>query len=195
MSKIYNPTQLDGTPIKEMRLGDLLAPATDVLKASGLESITQRVTHTANGSDFFLEFSNGIPTGEIRAIFPEMDRDEMMAEGWRDISLIISLSFGKVAMTWRGHYFKEPVPLDVDLTIIQGNSGYLSDKLILADRRVEKPEISSFKEIILARMKSGDPKYAKPGDDYGNMSFTRIYTVINRFLKDWTTSHRFIERD
>ena len=64
MSTIH-PTHLDGNPIQDLPLSALLQPASDIVKASGLESIRQIGFHHKKDFQFFFEFDAGRPTGEI----------------------------------------------------------------------------------------------------------------------------------
>ena len=193
MSTIH-PTQLDGTPIQELPLSALLQPASDIVKASGVETIQQIGFYQKNNFQFFFEFENGHPGGEIRPLFPAMDVEELLAEGWEHIAVELHFSVQKVTLVLRGYYFREPVPLDFHLTITQGPSGYTRDAISITDRRIQEAENTSFKEIMDIRLKSGDPKYAGSNDVYGSMSMTRMVKILNRYLRDWTVSHRIIER-
>jgi len=193
MSTIH-PTQLDGNPIQDLPLSALLQPASDIVKASGLESIHQIGFYQKNNFQFFFEFDTGNPTGEIRPLFPAMDAEELMAEGWDHLALELHLAVQKVTLVIRGYYFREPVPLDFNLTIVQGPAGYLKDSMSITDRRIQEAETSSFKDLMEIRLKSGDPKYAGSNDVYGSMTITRMIKILNRYLRDWTVSHRIIER-
>jgi len=193
MSTIH-PTHLDGNPIQDLPLSALLQPASDIVKASGLESIRQIGFHHKKDFQFFFEFDAGRPSGEIRPMFPAMDAEELMAEGWEHLALEVHLAVQKVTLVVRGYYFREPVPLDFHLTIQQGPAGYLKDTIAITDRRIQETENSSFKDIMEIRLKSGDPKYAGANDIYGSMTITRMIKILNRYLRDWTVSHRIIER-
>ncbi|PKN46058.1 MAG: hypothetical protein CVU59_07170 [Deltaproteobacteria bacterium HGW-Deltaproteobacteria-17] len=193
MSTIH-PTQLDGNPIQDLPLTALLQPASDIVKASGLESIHQIGFYQKNNFQFFFEFETGHPSGEIRPLFPAMDSEELLAEGWDHVALELHLAVQKVTLVIRGYYFREPVPLDFHMTIVQGPAGYLKDTIVITDRRTQEPENTSFKDIMEIRLKSGDPKYAGTNDVYGSMTITRMVKILNRFLRDWTVSHRIIER-
>lgn len=193
MSTIH-PTHLDGNPIQDLPLSALLQPASDIVKASGLESIRQIGFYRKKDFQFFFEFDAGHPTGEIRPMYPAMDAEELMAEGWEHLALEVHLAVQKVTLVLRGYYFREPVPLDFQLTIQQGAAGYLKDSIVITDRRIQEAENSSFKDIMEIRLKSGDPKYAGSNDVYGSMTITRMVKILNRYLRDWTVSHRIIER-
>ncbi len=189
-----HPTQLDGKAIQDLPLSALLQPASDIVRASGLESIVQVGFHQKNLFQFFIEFENGHPSGEIRPLFPELETEELFAEGWENISLELHLAVQKVTLVVRGYYFREPVPLDFSMTIVQGTNGYLKDEVTIHDRRIQETETTSLKEIMDIRLKSGDPKYAGANDVYGSMALSREMKILNRFLRDWTISHRIIER-
>ena len=190
-----NPDQIDGTPIRELPLSALVQPANDIITASGMRSFTQRGVYTKGKMNYFMELGHAVPMGELRPLFPNWDEEEILADGWENISFELELAMNKVTMVVRGFYEKPPVPVDVTFTIMQGESGYVKDSFIILDRRTDKASETSFKEIMETRMKSGDYTYAGSNDVYGEMPFMRIVKVINRFLKDWSLKNRIIERD
>ncbi|MBN2725107.1 MAG: hypothetical protein JXR95_13670 [Deltaproteobacteria bacterium] len=190
-----NPTQLDGNPLRELKLSDIQSASEDILKASGLTSFVQRYTFTDNNESYFIEFDNLSPRGEIRPLIFKFERDEAMAEGWKIINLSLKFAFGSITFLVTGHYFREPVPVDFSFTYTMNGSNVVADSIVLSDRRIDDDELTSLKEVMSDKLKSGDPKYAGSNDVYGDMDFSRILKVINRFLKDWTTRHRFIEKD
>lgn len=191
----FNPAQIDGQPIKELPLSALIQPAKDIVSASGLRSFTQRGFFTKGSYNYFIELGQAVPLGELRALFPDWEEDEILTDGWENVSFDLELSATSVTMIMRGFYHKAPVPVDVTLTLGQGEAGYTKDSLTIFDRRTEKQTASTFKEVMETRMKSGDYKYAGSSDTYGEMAMVRILKVLNRFLKDWSLKNRIIERD
>ncbi len=191
-----NPAQIDGTPLRELPLSAFVQPANDIVTASGLRAVTQRGTYAKGRMNYFLELGTASPLGEIRPLFPEWEEEDLLADGWENCSFTLELAQNKVTMILEGYYHKPPVPLDITLTLVQGPEGhYLKDTLSIFDRRVERETPSSLKEIMEARMKSGDFKYAGSNDVYGEMSLERMFKVLNRYLKDWALMNRILERD
>ncbi|MDA3862797.1 MAG: hypothetical protein PF689_02910 [Deltaproteobacteria bacterium] len=194
MTKI-NPSQIDGTPIEELPLSKLIQPAEDILAASGLSTLLQRLVYTEKEKSFFLEFSNIMPSGEIRPLFPDFKKEKLLKSSWKKIFVEIILTNQGVRFNLKGHYFKSPVPIDLDFTILQGQKEYKEDSIKIFDRRIEKTYQTSFKEIMETKMKTGDLKYTKATEVYGELTIQKIIKIFNRFLKDWTLKHRIIERN
>ncbi len=187
-------THLDGGPIVELTLSALRQPATDIAKAAGIDTVRQVGLYRKGDSHFFFEFENHVPQGELRALFPAMELEELLAEGWEYLAVELHLSVQKVTFGLRGKYFREPVPLEFNFTLTQGPSGYVKDQISITDLRIDETENTTFKDIMEIRLKSGDPKYAGSNDVYGALPIQRIVKILNRFVRDWTVSHRIIER-
>ncbi|MBU1238772.1 hypothetical protein KKF84_16875 [Myxococcota bacterium] len=190
-----NPAQIDGTPLRELPLSALIQPTNDIVTASGLRSFTQRGTYAKGRMNYFLELGTASPLGEIRPLFPEWEDEDLLSDGWENVSFSLEMAMNKVTMVLEGFYQKPPVPVDVTLSITQGEGGYLKDTLDIFDRRTGRDNMTSLKEIMETRMKSGDFKYAGAKDKYGEMNLDRILKVLNRYLKDWALMNRIIERD
>ncbi|MBU1218733.1 hypothetical protein KKF34_12495 [Myxococcota bacterium] len=190
-----NPTQLDGNPVKDLVISNLLAASEDILKASGLTTFVQRYVYTEKETNYFIEFDNVSPRGEIRPLIFQFDREEAFTEGWKVISLELKFAFGSVTLMINGSYYREPVPVELKFVYTMKSSGVSHDSMIVIDRRIEKEELTSLKDVMSEKLKSGDPKYAGSSDIYGEIDTNRIVKILNRFLKDWCTRHRFIEKD
>lgn len=188
------PTQLDSTPIVELPLSALLQPASDIVKAAGIDTVKQVGLYKKDDSHFFFEFEHHVPQGEVRALFPALELEDLLAEGWEYLAIELHLSVQKVTFCMRGKYFREPVPLEFHFVLTQGPSSYVKDQISITDLRINETETTSFKEIMEIRLKSGDPKYAGSNDVYGNLPIQRIIKILNRYVRDWTVSHRIIER-
>ena len=188
---------VNGTPIMEAKLADLLEPAKSLLKNYSLAQLVQRQFYTeGEGDAFFVELDSSVPSSGFEVLFPELTKEDILVEGWKHIHFSIVLELKRVGLVIEGHYVKDPVPVDVKLRLFQGSSGYVEDLVELNDTRPGGyHERLTFKEILEAKLKSGDPKYAGPDDVYGEMSLARIFKVFGRFLRDWTMRHKFIEKD
>ncbi len=181
--------------MKELPLSALLAPAKDIVSASGLRSFLQRGVFQKGSYSYFIELGHEVPLGELRALFPDWEEEEILTDGWETLSFELELAATRVTMNMRGFYHKPPVPIDVTLSLTQGEAGYVKDSITIVDRRTERTTTTSFKEVMETKMKSGDFKYANASDTYGEMTMLRITKVLNRFLKDWSLKNRIIERE
>jgi hypothetical protein len=196
MSSSINPTQIDGNPIKELLFDELLPPGKDIVKACGIGKIVQRKVFTKDSSEFFIEFYNAVPRGEIVPLYPDFETDEVLDEGWQQVSVEYHYTNKDVTFEINGFYFREPVPIDIKVSLTQSSSGYVKDKVTINDRRTDEiDEETSLKQIMEAKLKSGGSKYAGPKDQYGTMLVARIFRLLNRYLKDWSVRHRFLEKD
>jgi len=190
-----NPYDIDGVPIKEAQFNVFIQPAKDILRAAGLPFIIQKQYFEKGKTEFFFEIEENIPIGEIRPMFPEFVEEDILTESWQHLFVEFDLYHGKVVFGINGVYSKDAVTMDVNFRLGHSKDSVVEDKIIIHDRRVEKPEEITLKEVMDFKFKSGDPKYASPKDVYGSMNIIRLTKVLNRYLKDWALKHRILERD
>jgi hypothetical protein len=155
-----------------------------------------RYALTAEELAFLMRFEDQIPIGHLHFVFPEIDREKLVAEGWNKFVLTLSINDeGKLSVHIRGRYERDGVPLDVSVEFtrdIGTGVGVENDTVSFIDARDESRVDASLAEIIEVRLKSGDRKYARKDDEVSSVSVEGMVNIIARYLKDSAVRRRIL---
>lgn len=166
------------------------------LNRLSLQSCRMRYAMTPDGITFLLRFENEIPVGALQFVFPDVDRDRLVRDGWVRFVLTVTVTVeGTLAVDLWGRYERDTVPLDVKVNFVRDiglGVGVASDTVSFTDVRDGSVVTSSFKEIIEARLKTGEPKYARKDDTVHDISVEGMVAVLTRFLKDSAVRRRVL---
>ncbi len=166
------------------------------LNQLNLYSCRMRYAMTPDGITFLLRFEDQIPVGALQFVFPDVDRDRLVKEGWVRFVLTLTVTVeGTLAVDLWGRYERDTVPLDVKVAFVRDiglGVGVGTDEVTFTDARDGTVVASSFKEIIEARLKTGEPKYARKDDRVHDISVEGMVAVLTRYLKDSAVRRRVL---
>ncbi len=166
------------------------------LNQLSLFSCKMRYAMTPDGITFLLRFEDQVPVGALQFVFPDVDRDRLVKDGWVRFVLTLTVTVeGTLAVDLWGRYERDTVPLDVKVAFVRDiglGVGVGTDEVSFTDVRDGTVVTSSFKEIIEARLKTGEPKYARKDDQAHDISVEGMVAVLTRYLKDSAVRRRVL---
>lgn len=146
-----------------------------------------RYALTAQELTFLMRFENEIPIGRLNFIFPSLEKDDIISEGWQTFVLTLGISEeGTLSVEIRGHYNRDGVPLDTRVRFVRdlgAGVGVAEDSVTFTDRRDGSSHPATLNEIIAIKLKSGEPKYARRDDDIKTLSIEGMVAVLCRYMK------------
>ena len=155
-----------------------------------------RYALTSEELAFLMRFEDAIPHGHLHFVFPEIDRQTLVSEGWVKFVLTLSINdTGRLAVHIRGRYERDSVPLDVSVEFtrdIGTGVGVESDSVSFIDARDESRVDATLAQILDVRLKSGDRKYARKDDDVSSISVEGMINVLARYFKDSAVRRRIL---
>ncbi len=161
-----------------------------------LSNCQMRYALTEDGLVFLLRFENDVPVGRLHFVFPEIDKDNLVRSGWRKFVLTLSITDeGRLSIDMWGRFEKDSVPLDVKTLFVRDlglGVGLAEDKVSFTDTRDGTVVDSTLAEILEAKLKSGEPKYARKDDNVRDVSVEGIVAILTRYFKDSAVRRRIL---
>ena len=161
-----------------------------------LSNCQMRYALTEDGLVFLLRFEDQVPVGHLHFVFPAIDKDTRVRSGWRKFVLTLSITDeGRLSIDMWGRFEKDTVPLDVKTLFVRDlglGVGLAEDKVTFTDARDGTVVESTLAEILDAKLKSGEPKYARKDDNVRDVSVEGIVAILTRYFKDSAVRRRIL---
>jgi hypothetical protein len=164
------------------------------LNQNSLRSCQMRYAVTRDKVTFIMRFEDEVPVGRVNFVFPVLDERALVADGWSRFVLTVSISdAGRLAVEMWGRYERNNVPLDVKAVFVRDiglGVGIAADEISFTDARDGSTETTSLAAVVDAKMRSGERKYARKGDDVRQVSVESIIGILTRYMKDSAVRRR-----
>lgn len=183
---------------KNLPTMDLWQENIKALNQCQVSKCQMRYALTAEELTFLMRFENEIPVGRLNFLFPAIEREMLISQGWEKFILTLGVSDeGNLSVEIRGHYKRDGVPLDTRVRFVRDlgvGVGIAEEEATFTDRRDGSEHPSSISAILDTKLKSGERKYARKDDDVKTLSVEGMVAVLCRYLKDSAVRRRVLPK-
>jgi len=166
------------------------------LSQCNLSNCQMRYALTADELTFLVRFENEIPVGRLNFVFPDVDKDRLVGDGWKRFVLTVSITDeGRLSVDLWGRYERDGVPLDIKGKFVRDiglGIGVAEDVVSFVDSRDGSTEESTLQHILDTKLKSGESKYARKDDSVSSISVEGMIAVLTRYFKDSAVRRRVL---
>ncbi|MCD6499165.1 MAG: hypothetical protein J7M25_12815 [Deltaproteobacteria bacterium] len=166
------------------------------LNQCSLSNCQMRYALTSDELTFLVRFENEIPVGRLNFVFPDVDKDRLVGDGWKRFVLTVSITDeGRLSVDLWGRYERDSVPLDIKGKFVRDiglGIGVAEDVVSFVDTRNGTTEDNTLQQILDTKLKSGEPKYARKDDSVSSISVEGMIAVLTRYFKDSAVRRRVL---